>query len=84
LFKEFEEKLLKASQDYLRTNIDSLKDSDPSKAYTILKKMGAQPGECDESSSFTLLNYLNMKSSKEYSRLINQSQGSQGTSLKDL
>ena len=60
LLFDFETKLLKASQDYLQKNIDSLKDTNPSKAYTILKKMGAQPGECDEISSFTLPEHENL------------------------
>ena len=51
LVKEFEAKLLKASRDYLRKNIDSLKDTNPSKAYSILKKMGAKPGDCEESNT---------------------------------
>ena len=60
LASEFEEKLLKASRDYIRKNIDSLKDSNPSKAYSILKKMGAQPGECEESNTFTLPEHENL------------------------
>ena len=34
--------------------MDSLKETNPSKAYSILKRMGAQPGECEESNTFTL------------------------------
>ena len=45
---EFDEKLEKAAGDYLKKNLESLKESNPSKAYNILKKMGAQPGEYDE------------------------------------
>ena len=51
---EFEEKFQKAAQSYLRKNIDSLKQTNPGQAYRILKKMGAQPGECGESGTFTL------------------------------
>ena len=51
---EFKEKLEKAAQNFLRKNVDSLKESNPGQAYNILKKMGAQPGECEEQSSFTL------------------------------
>ena len=51
---EFEEKFEKAAQSYLRKNIDSLKETNPGQAYRILKKMGAPPGECGESGTFTL------------------------------
>ena len=44
----------------IRKNIDSLKDTNPGKAYSILKKMGAQPGECEESNIFTLPEHENL------------------------
>ena len=51
---EFEDKFKKAGHAFLRKNIDSLKETNPSQAYNILKKMGAKPGENNESSTFTL------------------------------
>ena len=54
LKSEFTKKLEKAASTFLRKNVDSLKKSNPGQAYTILKKMGAQPGECEDMSSFTL------------------------------
>ena len=37
--------------------MDSLKDTQPGKAYKILKDMGAQPGDCTDSHTFTLPNH---------------------------
>ena len=54
LKEEFEEKLKKEGGKFVRKNMDSLKQTNPSKAYNILKKMGAQPGDCDETNSFNL------------------------------
>ena len=51
---EFEDKFKKAGHKFLRKNIDRLKETNPSQAYNILKKMGAQPGDIDESNTFTL------------------------------
>ena len=51
---EFEHIIKKAGHKFLRKNIDSLKETNPSQAYNILKKMGAQPGDIDEINTFTL------------------------------
>ena len=60
LRNEFDEKYEKASEKFLRKNVDSLKTSNPGQAYNVLKKMGALPGECDEGSSFTLPSHENL------------------------
>ena len=39
-------------------NCHSLKESDPGKAYSILKRMGAQPGDMLSDGSFYLLNHI--------------------------
>ena len=57
---EFEAKLLKAKEGFMQKNIDTLKQSNPGQAYTMLKKMGAQPGECDEGNTFTLPHHENL------------------------
>jgi hypothetical protein len=57
---EFDQKLEKAATKFLRKNVDSLKESNPGQAYNILKKMGAQPGECDDGSNFTLPSHENL------------------------
>ena len=60
LKEEFEEKLKKEGGKFVRKNMDSLKQTNPSKAYNILKKMGAQPGDCDETNSFNLPAHENL------------------------
>ena len=39
---------------YLNRNTDELKQTNPGHAYRILKKMGAQLGDCTHSNTFTL------------------------------
>ena len=51
---EFEKKYKKAAEHYLRKNIDSLKEANPGKAHSILKKMGARPGELEDEGNFHL------------------------------
>ena len=51
-------KMKKAAQAYLDKNVQSLKEDDPGRAYTNLKKMAAQPGDGSSESNFTLLSHL--------------------------
>ena len=60
LLKEFEVKFKKTAGDFMRKNIDSLKNTNPGRAYSILKKMGAQPGDCEETNTFTLPTHDNL------------------------
>ena len=54
LDKLFETKYNIAAKKYLYNNLDALKDTNPGQAYSILKKMGAQPNDCIDSNTFTL------------------------------
>ena len=58
LKSQFNEKYKKASQNYLDKKIRALKEEQPVVAYKCLKKLGAQPGDCLDENSFTLLNHL--------------------------
>ena len=60
LKKEFDEKFKKAGEAFLRKNIDNLKETNLGQAYNILKRMGAQPGEYEENSTFTLPTHENL------------------------
>ena len=42
----------------MRDKIDGLKEAEPGKAYKILKNLGAQPGDCDDSQTFSLPGHL--------------------------
>ena len=54
LEKMFKSKNKIEAGKYLRKNMDDLKQTKPGQAYSILKKMGAQPGDCINSNTCTL------------------------------
>jgi hypothetical protein len=54
LAKEFDDKYLIEAQKYIDKNVETLKDTKPGRAFRTLKRMGAQPGYCTDSNSFTL------------------------------
>ena len=56
--KEFRCKYNKEAADYLKKCVTNLKKEQPGKEAATLKRMGAQPGDCVEGSSFTLLSHL--------------------------
>ena len=58
LLSKFDEKYQTAAKDHLDTNVRSLKEENPGKAYAVLKKMGAQPGDCLEEGSFRLTEHV--------------------------
>ena len=57
LAAEFKQKFDAAAEKFLKNKMDSLKETQPGKAYKILKDMGAQPGDCTDSHTFTLPNH---------------------------
>ena len=42
----------------MEKNVRSLKEDDLGKAYRSLKRMGAQPGDCSNEGSFTLISHM--------------------------
>ena len=54
LAEQFDIKYKNAAQKYLRSKIDALKEVKPGEAFSILKTMGAQPGDCNDDLTFTL------------------------------
>ena len=54
LKNEFDTKLNVAAKKYLDKNVEELKNVNPGRAYKTLKRMGAQPGDCNDSGSFNL------------------------------
>ena len=55
---KYDMKLKKAGTKYIEKNVTSLMNDNPGKAYSTLKKMGAQPGDCSDEGSFSLQNHL--------------------------
>ena len=54
LNERYVRKLKAATQDYLDKTVRTLMESAPGKAYSILKRLGAQPGDRIDASSFEL------------------------------
>ena len=54
LQQEFKTKYKAAAKKYMQKNVDALKETNPGQAHAILKRMGAQPGDCTDSNTFTL------------------------------
>ena len=59
LKKIFETKYKIASEKYLKKNLDSLRDAKPGQAFSVLKRLGSQPGDCLDGSTFTLPEHEN-------------------------
>ena len=57
LTKQFKTKYFTAAEKFMRHKIDDLKQTNPGRAYQILKNLGAQPGDCTDGQTFTLLNH---------------------------
>ena len=56
--KEFSRKYKAASKSYIRNKVDQLKEAEPGKAFSVLKNMGAMPGDCTDEATFTLPSHL--------------------------
>ena len=67
LAKKFKNKYNIEASKYLRKNMDELMESRPGQAYSILKKMGSQPGDCIDSNTFTLPGHESDNLSEEQS-----------------
>ena len=67
LSKKFKEKYDLEAAKYLRKNMDELMEARPRQAYSILKRMGAQPGDCIDSNTFTLPGHENENLTEEQS-----------------
>ena len=64
---KYDKKFQKAVEKYMQKNVSELKASNPGKSYSILKRMGAPPGSCNEEGTFTLQNHLEQNLSTEES-----------------
>ena len=42
------------AQKYLNKNLDALREAKPGQAFSVLKRMGAQPGNCADGGTFSL------------------------------
>ena len=58
LLNEFNTKYKAAALRYLNKNTEALKQTNPGQAYRILKRLGAQPGDCTDSNTFSLPSHV--------------------------
>ena len=58
LLQSYNEKLHSAARQHLRKNVTDLMEAAPGRAWAVLKKMGAAPGECGEDGAFTMTEHL--------------------------
>ena len=73
LRKEFRQKYKLAASAHLKKCVSDMKIEHPGKAAATLKRMGAQPGDCLEGNTFTLLNHIreNLTVEQQLERLSN-------------
>ena len=57
---DFTMKYKAAAKRFIRTKVDDLKDAQPGKAFSVLKAMGAQPGDCTDDQTFSLPGHLEL------------------------
>ena len=67
LKEKYDRKFKNAAKNYLQKNVTDLKMSNPGKSYSILKRMGAPPGTCNDEGTFTLQNHSEQNLSTEES-----------------
>ena len=53
----------------MKKNISDIKSSNPSKAYAVLKRLGARPGDCEEMNTFSLPSHANLSSLQSAERI---------------
>ena len=56
----YDRKLKAATQNYLNKNVRDLLETQPGKAYGVLKRLGAQPGETVDAGSFELPEHVSL------------------------
>ena len=56
----YERKLKAAKQSYLNRNVRALLDTEPGRAYSILKRLGAQPGDTGDAATFDIQEHVSL------------------------
>ena len=59
LKKDFDVKYKKEAKKYLEKNLDAFEDAKPGQAFNVLKRLGAQPGDCADGGTFSLPEHEN-------------------------
>ena len=58
LLKSYNEKYRSAAGQHLRRNVTDLMEAAPGQAWSVLKRMGARPGECGEEAAFSMTEHV--------------------------
>ena len=58
--KEFKDKYRKSAASLLKKNLTNMKAENPGRVHSLLKSMGADPGDCEEVNTFTLTSHLKL------------------------
>ena len=64
---EYQTEFQKAARDFVKRNVSELKETNPAKAASILKKLGGAPGDCGDQGQFTILFHQEQNLSPEES-----------------
>jgi hypothetical protein len=65
LKSEFDQKLKKAASQFITKCVTDLRSEHPGRAAATLKRLGGQPGDCEEGGTFTLQNHIDENLSVE-------------------
>ena len=57
---KFDKKFEKAMNEFIQKNITEIRSTNPSKAYNLLKRLGARPSDCDEMNAFLIPSHANL------------------------
>ena len=66
---DFNAKLKSEEKKYLEKNVVELMEVDPSRAYKVLKRLAARPGDCPEDGSFNLPSHEELTAAESADRL---------------
>ena len=58
-------------KEFIQKNISDIKFSNPSKAYSLLKRLGARPSDCDEMNDFLIPSHVNLTSEESAEKIAN-------------
>ena len=62
-------KYKEAAQNYLNKNLDNLREAEPGKVFSILKRLGAKPGEGTDGGTFSLPVHENLSDEQSAERI---------------
>ena len=68
---EFDKKFKKAMKEFIQKNISDIKSSNPSKACSLLKRLGARTSDCDETNDFLIPSHVNLTSEESAEKIAN-------------